>query len=128
MLRRNLRKVHELIVAGHIKAAGAVKDGGIAAAVTVMGLGNGLGLDFVKPYPDTTGLFTLQPGGMVLEFAADADVAALLGDVEYLLLGKLNQTGDIDINDTRIAAAELLPAYTETLEKIFPSAYFYQYF
>ena len=34
-----------------------------------MGLGNSLGFEFIKPYNDTDGLFTLQPGGMVLELA-----------------------------------------------------------
>ena len=62
-----MRAVHKAVLAGKVLAAAAVKEGGIAAAVTTMCLGNQLGFEFIKPFQDTERLFTLQPGGMVLE-------------------------------------------------------------
>jgi len=121
VLRQNLRKVHALMKEGKILTAAAVKDGGIAAGISVMCLGNGLGFDFVKPYPQTESLFTLQPGGMILELAADSDLDEVLAGLEYLLLGTLNASGRIEINDTTLKQEELLQAYTEPLEKIFPT-------
>ena len=39
--------------AGKIAAAAAVKEGGVAALVTTMSLGNELGFEFIKPFHDT---------------------------------------------------------------------------
>jgi phosphoribosylformylglycinamidine synthase len=86
-----------------------------------MCLGNGLGFDFVKPYPQTESLFTLQPGGMILELAVGSDLDEVLSGLDYLLLGTLNANGHIAINDTTLKQEELLQAYTEPLEKIFPT-------
>lgn len=57
-LRKNMRAVHKAVLAGKVLAAAAVKEGGIAAAVTTMCLGNQLGFEFIKPFQDTERLFT----------------------------------------------------------------------
>ena len=121
VLRKNLRAVHKLILEGKIKAAAAVEEGGIAAGISKMTLGNALGFAFVKPFPHTESLFTLQPGGMLLEVAGDADLDEMFGELDYLPLGTVTEKSEISVNDVILSNAELVKAYTETLEPIFPA-------
>ena len=120
-LKANLTAVHNAILAGKISAAAAVKEGGIAALITTMCLGNNLGFEFIKPYNDTDGLFTLQPGGMVLELAAGIEPEDLFEGLDYMLLGHTAEQPVIAINDDVIAIGEAEAAYSAPLEGIFPS-------
>ena len=120
-LRRNLAAVHKAMEQGSIAAAAAVKEGGIAALVTTMCMGNGLGFEFIKPFHDTDSLFTLQPGGMVLELAAGADPEQLFAGLDYMVLGSTTEQAGIVINDTVVTEEKALAAYTGTLQKIFPA-------
>ena len=108
--------------AGQIKAAAAVKEGGIAALVTTMAMGNELGFEFIKPFHDPESLFTLQPGGMVLELAAGVDPEVIFAGLDYMVLGHTTASAGIAINDTVIAADKALAAYREPLQKIFPDS------
>ncbi len=119
-LKKNLQAVHKAILAGQIKATAAVKDGGIAALVTTMAMGNELGFAFIKPFHDTDSLFTLQPGGLVLELADGVEPEDLFDGLDYMLLGDTTATPGISINDTLISGAEALAAYREPLQTIFP--------
>ncbi len=121
VLKQNLTAVHKAILAGKISAAAAVKEGGIAALITTMCLGNNLGFEFIKPYNDTDGLFTLQPGGMVLELAGGAEPEELFDGLDYMLLGHTAEKAVIAINDDVIEIGEAEKSYSETLEGIFPS-------
>ncbi len=120
-LKANLTAVHKAILAGKITAAAAVKEGGIAALVTTMCLGNSLGFEFIKPYNDTDGLFTLQPGGMVLELAEGTEPEDLFEGLDYMLLGHTSEKQVIAINDDVISMGEAEKAYSTPLEGIFPS-------
>ena len=120
-LKANLTAVHKAILAGKIIAAAAVKEGGIAALVTTMCLGNSLGFEFIKPYNDTDGLFTLQPGGMVLELAEGTEPEDLFEGLDYMLLGHTSEKQVIAINDDVIPMGEAEKAYSTPLEGIFPS-------
>ena len=120
-LKANLTAVHKAILAGKITAATAVKEGGIAALVTTMCLGNSLGFEFIKPYNDTDGLFTLQPGGMVLELAEGTEPEDLFEGLDYMLLGHTSEKQVIAINDDVIPMDEAEKAYSTPLEGIFPS-------
>lgn len=122
VLRKNLSAVHNAMETGKIKAAAAVKEGGIAALVTTMAMGNELGFEFIKPFHDPESLFTLQPGGMVLELAAGTDPEEIFAGLDYLVLGHTTATAGIAINDTVIAADKVLNAYREPLQKIFPDS------
>ena len=121
-LRKNLQAVYAAVQAGKIAAAAAVKEGGIAALVTTMAMGNELGFEFIKPFHDTDSLFTLQPGGMVLELADGAEPEELFDGLDYMLLGHTTEQAGIAINDTVIAADKALAAYREPLQTIFPDS------
>lgn len=120
-LRANLSAVHKAIINGKISAAAAVKEGGIAALVSTMTMGNGLGFEFIKPFHDTESLFTLQPGGIVLELATGVEPEDIFEGLDYMLLGSTTAKAGISINDTLIDADEALKAYSEPLAKIFPA-------
>lgn len=119
-LRKNLRAVHKAMQTGKIMTAAAVKEGGIAAAVTMMCLGNQLGFEFIKPFQDTERLFTLQPGGMVLELADDTSIEELFDGLDCMLLGSLTAEQSIGINDANIALTAAQEAYLTPLQDIFP--------
>ena len=119
-LKENLTAVHKAMEAGKIAAAAAVKEGGVAALVTTMSLGNELGFEFIKPFHDTDSLFTLQPGGMVIELAAGVEPEELFEGLDYMLLGHTTAEAGITINDTKIDAAKAFAAYREPLLGIFP--------
>ena len=119
-LRKNMRAVHKAVLAGKVLAAAAVKEGGIAAAVTTMCLGNQLGFEFIKPFQDTERLFTLQPGGMVLELADGTSIEELFDDLDCMLLGHLTAEQFISINDTAIRLDAAQEEYLEPLQEIFP--------
>ena len=121
-LRKNLTAVHNAMEAGKIAAAAAVKEGGIAALVTTMAMGNELGFEFIKPFHDTDSLFTLQPGGLVLELAAGVEPEELFDGLDFMLLGHTTAEAGISINDTVIAADVALAAYREPLQSIFPDS------
>ncbi len=120
VLKTNLTAVHKAMEAGKIVAAAAVKEGGIAALVSTMCFGNGLGFEFIKPFHDTDSLFTLQPGGLVLELAAGVEPEELFDGLDCLLLGSVTAAGGISINDSVIGEAAALAAYREPLQGIFP--------
>ena len=120
VLRKNMRAVHKAVLAGKVLAAAAVKEGGIAAAVTTMCLGNQLGFEFIKPFQDTERLFTLQPGGMVLELADGTSIEELFDGLDCMLLGHLTAEQFISINDTAIRLDAAQEAYLEPLQEIFP--------
>ena len=120
-LRRNLRTVHQLMLDGRIRAAAAVEEGGIAADITKMTLGNTLGFSFIKPFPHTESLFSLQPGGLLLEVAANADTDAMFGGLDHLVLGYVTEKPEIRLNDTAWTNAELTEAWTKPLDKVFPA-------
>lgn len=120
VLKKNLAAVHNAMNDGKIAAAAAVKDGGIAALITTMCLGSRLGFEFIKPFNDTDNLFTLQPGGIVLELADGAEPEELFDGLDYMLLGHLTNKAEIAINDTVISDAQAKEAYMQPLQGIFP--------
>jgi len=121
VLRTNLRAIHAAISKGKVVSAGVVKEGGIAAGISVMSLGNYLGFSFVKPFPHEESLFTLQPNGFLLEMAPGADPEKVFKDIDFITLGNVTAEPEIVINKTKLALKDVEKAYTETLATIFPA-------
>ena len=120
-LKTILQSLHKGILGKRIVTAGVVKEGGVSAALSTMCLGNGLGFTFVKPFLHEECLFTLQPGGFLVELDDNAQADKVFAGIEYLELGHLTDTGKIIVNDTEITLSEVEKAYTRTLEGVFPS-------
>lgn len=119
-LKKLLASLHKGILSKRVITAGVVKEGGIAAAISAMCLGNELGFSFVKPFLHEECLFTLQPAGFLVELEDGADAEEVFAGTDLLVLGTLTDEGKVVVNDTEISLAEIEAAYTKTLDKIFP--------
>ncbi len=119
-LKKLLASLHKGILSKRVITAGVVKEGGVAAAISAMCLGNELGFSFVKPFLHEEWLFTLQPAGFLVELEDGADAEEVFAGTDLLVLGTLTDEGKVVVNDTEISLAEIEAAYTKTLDKIFP--------
>lgn len=119
-LKKLLASLHKGILSKRVITAGVVKEGGVAAAISAMCLGNELGFSFVKPFLHEECLFTLQPAGFLVELEDGADAEEVFAGTDLLVLGTLTDEGKVVVNDTEIGLAEIEAAYTKTLDKIFP--------
>ena len=119
-LKKLLASLHTGILSKRVITAGVVKEGGVAAAISAMCLGNELGFSFVKPFLHEECLFTLQPAGFLVELEDGADAEEVFAGTDLLVLGTLTDEGKVVVNDTEISLAEIEAAYTKTLDKIFP--------
>lgn len=120
-LKKNLAAIHKAIHKGAVVTTGVVKEGGIAASLSAMCLGNKLGFAFVKPFLHEESLFTLQVGGFLIELAPEADAEKVFKDIDFLPIGTLQEKAEIDVNGTKISLANVEKAYTEVLAPIFPA-------
>ena len=119
-LKKLLASLHKGILSKRVITAGVVKEGGVAAAISAMCLGNELGFSFVKPFLHEECLFTLQPAGFLVELEDGADAEEVFAGTDLPVLGTLTDEGKVVVNDTEISLAEIEAAYTKTLDKIFP--------
>ena len=119
-LKKLLASLHKGILSKRVITGGVVKEGGVAAAISAMCLGNELGFSFVKPFLHEECLFTLQPAGFLVELEDGADAEEVFAGTDLLVLGTLTDEGKVVVNDTEISLAEIEAAYTKTLDKIFP--------
>lgn len=119
-LKKLLASLHKGILSKRVITAGVVKEGGVAAAISAMCLGNELGFSFVKPFLHEECLFTLQPAGFLVELEDGADAEEVFAGTDLLVLGTLTDEGKVVVNDAEISLAEIEAAYTKTLDKIFP--------
>ena len=105
-------QVHEAIQAGHVAAAWALGWGGVAQAVTMMGLGNGIG--FKAEGADD--FFTPGWGDILMELTEDAP-DALPG---WSLVGRTQEEPAVDLGDGAVSLEELCALWEAPLEKVFP--------
>jgi len=118
-LHKNLAIVSQLAEAGQLLAAQTVRMGGIAAAISKMAFGNHIGFAFQTDM-DSGALFRPEYGAMILELAADTDLAATFGDVSYQLLGQTYCRPVIVVEDKEIPLSEAITAWQQPLEEVFP--------
>ncbi|MEW5922335.1 MAG: phosphoribosylformylglycinamidine synthase [Bacillota bacterium] len=120
LLKKNFEKIASLMRRGLVLAAHAVRNGGLAAAISKMCFGNGIGVAFaITLEPDS--LFAPGYGSIILELKANADLQEAFGDVAYLHLGSTTGKASIQINGTEMPLTEVYKAWAKPLEKIFPT-------
>ncbi len=121
-LKLQLEGIHNAIKDGKIAAAATIKEGGIAAAVSVMCLGNGLGFEFTRYVTDIADLFRLQPAGFILELNEGAKPEDIFPELDWLVLGTVTIKDHIAINEERISLTDIRNAWEQPLQGIFPAA------
>ena len=120
-LKKMYGKVQKLIKAGEIISASTVKEGGVAAELTKMCLGNRLGLKITGDI-DYEELFSNLPGSLIIELDGAFNKESLAG-LDYILLGETTNKEQIETLDFVIALNEAYEAWTGTLQEVFPSKY-----
>ena len=119
-LNTNFEKIHHLIVEKKAFSAMSVGRGGIAAAISKMCLGNNLGFKFTTFIPQDE-LFKPLYGTILLEVSSSFDLAANLAGTGAVEIGKTRDVPSIITDLDTIVLADVKEAYTEPLEKIFPT-------
>ncbi len=110
-------KFHADVQAGNIISAYALDSKGIAAAVSKMAFGNGMGVkieDNVAPED----LFSVGFGNIIAEVPAEK--VASLG-IAYTVIGEVTDKAAIEYKDMTISLKDAEEAWTSTLEKVFPT-------
>ena len=110
-------KLHNDIKAGKIISAYEVERHGIAEAVSKMAFGNKLGVK-IEHNLDPRDFFAPGWGNLVCE-VPDGKVGEL--SITYTVIGEVTDTGRFEYSNTVITMDEALSAWTETLEKVFPT-------
>ena len=110
-------KFTEDIHSGKIVAAYALDRHGIAAAVSKMAFGNGMGVK-IEHNVDARDLFVPAFGDIIAEVPADK--VSELG-ITYTVIGEVTDNAAIEYKDVKIALEEAVSAWEETLEKVFPT-------
>ncbi len=108
-------KFHEDVKAGRIISAYALDGKGLAAALSKMAFGNGLGFK-IEHNIDERDLFTAGFGDIVAE-VPDGVVGSLA--IRYTVVGEVVNNGTFEYKDVKIPIDEALQAWTGTLERVF---------
>lgn len=119
-LKHNFAKISALIAEGKVLAAHSVRMGGIAAAVSKMAFGNGIGFAFHEKFAPED-LFMSNYGTILLEVSPAFNVAAYLEDTGYYELGRTTEKAAIRCGAAVISLSKAEKAFEGTLEKIFPT-------
>ena len=108
-LKKNFATVHKLIGDGKIVAAMSIQQGGIAAAVSKMAIGNDIGFCQLGVRSEELGV---NYGSLIVEANCELD---------FELLGETIAEPCIKIGDEEISLDDVKRALAEPLEKIFPT-------
>ena len=109
-----------LMKKGIIVSAYALDSNGLAAALSKMAFGNGLGVAIDEEVP-LRALFENGLGDIVAEIAADKLEALAAADVDYMTVGKVTDEAAFTYKDAEISLEEALAAWKKPLEKVFPT-------
>ncbi|MGN1377808.1 MAG: phosphoribosylformylglycinamidine synthase [Dorea sp.] len=110
-------KFAEDVHSGKIVSAYALDRHGIAAAVSKMAFGNGMGVK-IEHNVDARDLFAPAFGDIIAEVPADkvSDLA-----ITYTVIGEVTEDAAISYGDMKIALADAVAAWEEPLERVFPT-------
>lgn len=103
--------IFENIKAGKIVSVKTVKEGGVAVALAKMSFGNRLGADV--NIADEGILLAKNIGSLIIESNED------LSSVHLQLIGKVNNSKELKLNNLSFSIDNLLEANTRTFEKLF---------
>lgn len=117
-LKHNFTKISNLIQAGKVFAAQSVRVGGIAATVSKMTFGNGIGFKFSEKITAKE-LFMSDYGTIILEIAPGTNLDSYLEKTNYYELGVTTEKANIIFGEAIVSIAKAEKAFDGTLEKIF---------
>ena len=109
------RGVHSLAEKGQVLAASVVREGGAAAAIGRMALGNGVGFS-ADALLSPGELYAPASGDLILEVADGCEIP-----FSYIPLGSTILEAEIQLNGVSIPLTQVEAAYRGTLEPVFPT-------
>ncbi len=112
--------VHQLMQEKVIVSAYALDARGVAAALSKMAFGNGLGVT-VEDTVDGKDLFGNGLGDLLAEIPADKLALLEERELDYMVIGTVTAEPVFCVGQTRIPMEEALDAWTSRLEKVFPT-------
>lgn len=104
-------------VASSIRAARAIRSGGIALALTEMAFGNRIGVDIDPTTIGADRLFQNLIGDLILEIPVEVDTSELPGTV----IGRTTDHPKIFYGNTSVGLGEAESAWKTPLESVFPT-------
>ena len=113
-------KIHSLIGNGAICSAYALDGKGMAAAVSKMAFGHALGVAMSEKI-SADEMFEPGFGQLIAEVSADKLEEILKAVPEAQVVGEVTATGTFTYGNMTITMEEALSAWTQTLEKVFPT-------
>ena len=113
-------KIHSLIGNSAICSAYALDGKGMAAAVSKMAFGNGLGVAMSEKI-SADEMFEPGFGQLIAEVPADKLEEILKAVPKVQVVGEVTATGNFTYGNMSITMEEALSAWTQTLEKVFPT-------
>ncbi len=116
-IKRLYSDIHGLIQKSVVKAAYSLDAKGLAAAVCKMAFGNKFGVVFDEKL-SASQLFAKEIGNLVLEVSEDSLDMLPAG---YIIVGKVTDNAEFVYRDINISMDEAVFAWTDTLEKVFPT-------
>lgn len=117
-LLQQYRRVAALTQDGQVLAAHTVRTGGLAAAVSKMAFGNGIGAVLDAALQEEE-LFRPDHGALLLELPAELPLAAALAGCEYRVIGYTQAKAALCWQDLCLPLAEAEAAWIAPLETIF---------
>ncbi len=109
--------LYEDIQAGKILSAFAVSFGGVVEAVSKMGFGNHIGATIAESMPEEK--MTAKDYGSIICEVKKSDLTEL--KVPAIVIGHTTDDGVFRYKEAEITMDEALAAWTDTLEKVFPT-------
>ena len=117
-LKKNFDVLSNLIESKKVVSAATIGFGGVAAAISKMCFGNGIGAEI-----NDDDLFNWNYGSFVFEVADDSAIEELKG-YNYKVIGNTIDRAEIVANGETISLDEALRTWFRPLEKVFPTRYF----
>ncbi|WP_370830527.1 phosphoribosylformylglycinamidine synthase [Clostridium sp.] len=117
--KKNLEKLHELILEGKVISASSVKFGGVSETLSKMAFGNKIGVKFYNLTKEE--LFGLNYGSLVLEVKQDVNIDVEFEGCAYKAIGCTVKDEVIvsEEYDLDLKLNALVEAYEEKLSKVF---------
>ena len=119
-LNDNFEKISRLMAGHKVLSASSVRVGGVAAAVTKMCFGNGIGFRFTA-VPHNEDRFYPDFGTILIEVASGVDLTEELAGTNFYELGQTTVVPSVVCGQVVVSLAEAEAAWREPLERIFPT-------
>lgn len=119
-VKQNFERVAHLIAKHKVLSASVVRMGGMAATISRMCLGNGVGFKF-SAFVQNDQLFKYDCGAIILEVPKTVEVEEVLVGSGAFELGVTTGVPSVVCGSAAISLSEIEQAYTSTLEPIFPT-------